>query len=61
MLINNFIFFSLTIHAKSPLKLWKGVCECVLAIFIFLKVLIGWPGLGLDRELQRERVETPVS
>ena len=34
---------------------------CVLAIFIFLKVLIGWPGLGLDREVQKERVETTVS
>ena len=33
----------------------------MLAIFIFLKVLIGWPGLGLDREVQRERVETTVS
>ena len=62
MLINNFVFFfPLTIHAKSPLKLWKGLCVCVLAIFIFLKVPIGWPGLGLDRELQRERVETTVS
>lgn len=44
MLIKNFVN-SLTIHAKSPLKLWKGVCVHVLAIFIFLKVLVGWPGL----------------
>lgn len=60
MLIKNFVN-SLIIHAKSPLKLWKGVCVHVLAIFIFLKVLVGWPGLGLDRELQRGRVEITVS
>ena len=33
-----------------------GVCVCVCVCF--LDVLIGWHGLGLDRELQREKRET---